>query len=80
MNRIFIRLQNRLGADVGPVAQAKILGLAYRTLASYRAGTREPPLYVVRHIQALLLVPRDKLATLVATYAPTLERDEGGEL
>lgn len=48
-------LQFEAKLEVGPTKAARALGVAYPTYAGYRSGSRELPLYHIKHIHALML-------------------------
>lgn len=55
--------------ELGPTFAARLLGVAYPTYAQYRSGRRELQRYHANHIQALMLLPKAKLANLIEEHA-----------
>lgn len=79
MDKIFERFDKRISEvsdKAGPVAQAGLLGIGYSGYCAYRAGRRELPLYVRRHIEALLTMPKESLEILVRRHVPRVFDDE----
>jgi hypothetical protein len=54
--------------DLGPVKAARLLGVAYVTYNQYRNGSREPPLYHQRHIEAVLALSGPGRAALIRKH------------
>ena len=54
--------------QLGPTYAAELLGMAYSTYAQVRSGRRDLQSYTQRHIQALMLLPRDTLTTLISQH------------
>ncbi|ALA45460.1 hypothetical protein ADP64_000010 [Achromobacter phage phiAxp-2] len=65
MNQIQ-RLEKHTG--LGATQTALLLGVAYPTYAQFKSGLRDMKPYHERHIQALLLLPRSRLAQLIGEH------------
>lgn len=54
--------------QLGPTYAAELLGIAYSTYAPVRAGRRKLQLYLQRHIQAVMLLPPERLHALIEEH------------
>lgn len=54
---------------LGPVAAARVLGVAYVTYAQIRSGQRPMQRYHERHVQALMLLPAASRERLIKEHA-----------
>lgn len=54
---------------LGPVAAARVMGVAYVTYAQVRSGQRPLQLYHERHLQALMLLPAAARNRLIKEHA-----------
>lgn len=66
MNTTLLDLESH--ADLGPTYVAKLLGVAYPTYAQCRSGRRPLQAYHERHVQALILLPRATLLSLIEEH------------
>lgn len=67
MSEVLAEFEKRIGLSA-PSA-ARLLGTAYSTYAQYKAGHRDLPKYHQHHVQALLLLDRQKLQRLIEEHA-----------
>jgi len=54
--------------QLGPTYAAELLGIAYSTYAPVRAGRRKLQVYLQRHIQAVMMLPPEKLQDLIEEH------------
>jgi len=66
MNPTLVSLELR--AQIGPSDAARLLGVGRSTYAHYRSGLRDLPIYHIRHVEVLLLLPPATLADLTARH------------
>lgn len=66
MNTVLLQFEKH--TRLGPTYAAELLGMAYSTYAQVRNGRRDLQSYTQRHIQALMLLPRDTLTTLISEH------------
>jgi hypothetical protein len=64
MNPIILDFEKHV--ELGPVAAAKLLGYPYSTYSQYKNHTRKVRPYLRRHIQAIVLLPRETLDQLIS--------------
>ena len=66
MNKVLLQFEKH--TRLGPTYASELLGMAYSTYAQVRSGRRDLQSYTQRHIQALMLLPRDTLTTLISEH------------
>lgn len=66
MNAVLASFES--ASSLGPTRAALLLGVAYSTYAQYRSGRRKLPTYHRRHIQALALLPAERLRALIQEH------------
>lgn len=66
MNKVLLQFEKH--TRLGPTYASELLGMAYSTYAQVRNGRRDLQSYTQRHIQALMLLPRDTLTTLISEH------------
>ena len=66
MNKVLLQFEKH--TRLGPTYASELLGMAYSTYAQVRSGRRDLQSYTQRHIQALMLLPRYTLTTLISEH------------
>lgn len=54
--------------NLGPTQVARLMGVAYVTLAHLKSGARAPQPYHERHVEALLLLADEPLEELIRKH------------
>lgn len=66
MNQLLLELESH--TQLGPTYACELLGMAYSTYAQIRSGSRAMQTYTRRHLQAIHMLSRQDLDTLIKEH------------